>query len=58
MPILLLIILVILIAQIGFWKTFSAIPGAFAMIVLLVGLAVAALVLVGLLSVRRFGRRP
>lgn len=40
MPIILFVILVILIAQLGFWDTFSAVLGALAMIVLFVALAV------------------
>jgi hypothetical protein len=57
MPILLFVILVILIAQIGFWDTFTAILGGVAMIVLFVLLALALVVLAGLLLVRRLRRR-
>ena len=57
MPILVFLILVILIAQIGFWDTFSAILGGVAMLVLFVLLAVALVVLAGLLLVRRLRRR-
>ncbi|HEX6114349.1 MAG TPA: hypothetical protein VFZ10_18780 [Geminicoccaceae bacterium] len=57
MPILLFIILVILIAQIGFWDTFAAILGGVAMLVLFVLLAIALVVLAGILAVRRW-RRP
>ena len=57
MPILVFIILVILIAQIGFWDTFTAILGGVAMIVLFVLLAIALAVLAGLLLVRRLRRR-
>lgn len=53
MPILVFIILVILIAQIGFWDTFTAILGGVAMIVLFVLLAIALVVLAGILLVRR-----
>jgi len=53
MPILVFIILVILIAQIGFWDTFTAILGGVAMIVLFVLLAIALVVLAGLLLIRR-----
>ena len=52
MPILFFILLVILIAQIGFWNTFGAILGAAAMMVLFVLLAVA-VVVVGLLAFAR-----
>ena len=57
MPILVFIILVILIAQLGFWDTFTAILGGVAMIVLFVLLAIALVVLAGLLLVRRLRRR-
>lgn len=54
MPIVLFIVLVILIAQIGFWDTFAAILGGVAMLVLFVLLAIALLVLAGILLVRRW----
>jgi hypothetical protein len=57
MPILLFIILVVLIAQVGFWDTFAAILGGVAMLVVFVLLAVALVVLAGILLVRRL-RRP
>ena len=57
MPVLLFIVLVILIAQVGFWDTFAAILGGVAMLVLFVLLAIALLVLAGILLVRRW-RRP
>jgi hypothetical protein len=53
MPILAFIILVILIAQLGFWKTFAAILGGAAMIVLFVILAILFLALAGTLIIRR-----
>ena len=53
MPILLFVILVILIAQVGFWDTFTAILGGALMIVLFVLLAIALVVLAGVLLVRR-----
>jgi hypothetical protein len=53
MPILIFLVLVILIAQVGFWDTFSAILGGVAMIVLLVVLAIALVVLAGALLLRR-----
>lgn len=52
MPILFFILLVILIAQIGFWETLGAVLGAVAMVVLFVILAVA-VVVVGLLAFAR-----
>ena len=57
MPVLLFIVLVILIAQVGFWDTFAAILGGVAMLVLFVLLAIALVVLAGILLVRRW-RRP
>jgi hypothetical protein len=53
MPIIAFIILVILIAQLGFWKTFAAIIGGVAMIVLFVILAIVFLALAGTLLIRR-----
>jgi hypothetical protein len=53
MPILAFIILVILIAQLGFWKTFAAILGGAAMIVLFIILALFFLALAGTLIIRR-----
>jgi hypothetical protein len=53
MPILIFLVLVILIAQVGFWDTFSAILGGVAMIVLFVLLAIALVVLAGVLLIRR-----
>jgi hypothetical protein len=56
MPLLFFLILVILIAQLGFWETFSAIVGGVAMIVLFVVLAIALVALASLLLVRRLRR--
>jgi hypothetical protein len=53
MPILVFVILVILIAQLGFWDTLAAVLGAGVMFILLVLLAAALLVLVGMLLMRR-----
>jgi hypothetical protein len=53
MPILIFLVLVILIAQVGFWDTFSAILGGVAMIVLFVLLAIALVALAGVLLIRR-----
>lgn len=50
------LILVILIAQIGFWDTFAAILGGMAMVVLFVLLAVAFVALVGIGIIRRLRR--
>ena len=48
MPLIIFILIVVLIAQVGFWHTLGAVIGAFAMIVLLFVLAVAVLVLAGM----------
>ena len=56
MPIVLFVILVILIAQIGFWDTFAAILGGAAMRVLFVLLALALVALAGGLLLRRLRR--
>jgi hypothetical protein len=53
MPLLLFVILVILIAQLGFWDTFSAILGGVLMIFLFILLAAALVVVGGLLLFRR-----
>ena len=52
MPILFFILLIILIAQIGFWKTLGAVLGAAVMMVLFVILGIAVIV-VGLLAFAR-----
>jgi hypothetical protein len=52
MPILFFILLIILIAQIGFWKTLGAVLGAAVMVVLFAALAIAVIV-VGLLAFAR-----
>jgi len=56
MPLVIFLIVVILIAQIGFWDTLSAILGGVAMIVLLVLLLAGLVALGGLLAVRRLRR--
>ena len=56
MPVILFVILVILIAQIGFWDTFAAILGGAAMLVLFVLLALALVALAGGLLLRRLRR--
>jgi len=53
MPILIILLLAILVAQIGFWKTFTAVLGAIGVIALTVLLAVAIVVLTALYLVRR-----
>jgi hypothetical protein len=56
MPLILFVILVILIAQIGFWDTLSAILGGVLMIVLLILLLAGLVALGALLAVRRLRR--
>ncbi|MCT8971676.1 hypothetical protein [Microbaculum marinisediminis] len=53
MPILLILLLALIIAQVGFWKTLGSILGAIAMIGLLVVLVVLALAVLGLIIARR-----
>ena len=57
MPILLILILAVIIAQVGFWKTLGAILGAVAMVVLLIFLAIVAMALIAALMMRRAGRQ-
>jgi len=57
MPILLILILAIIIAQVGFWKTLGSILGAIVMIVLLVVLVGLALGVIGMIVTRRTRRR-
>jgi membrane protein YdbS with pleckstrin-like domain len=54
MPILLIILVAILIAQIGFWDTLGALLGAVAAIALFFIVLVAALVIAAYLAYRRF----
>lgn len=56
MPLVLFVLIVVLIAHIGFWDTLAAILGAAAMIALLVLLALAALALAAALVLRRLRR--
>jgi uncharacterized membrane protein YkvI len=53
MPIIIIVLLAILVAQVGFWDTFSAVLGAIGVIVLIVLLAAAIVVLTVLYLVRR-----
>lgn len=53
MPILIIVLLAILVAQVGFWKTFAAVLGAIGVIVLAVLLAVAIVILTALYFMRR-----
>ena len=56
MRILLFILLVLLIAQIGFWNTLAAIVGAVAMLFLLVFLAIPLLIVGGVLLIAASAR--
>ncbi|ASY64492.1 hypothetical protein SJ05684_c30680 [Sinorhizobium sojae CCBAU 05684] len=58
MPLLLVLLVVLLIAQIGFWDTLGALLGAAAMIVLFILIAVTAVAVAGYVVLRRFRRRP
>ncbi|SDB03094.1 hypothetical protein [Bauldia litoralis] len=53
MPVLFFILLIILIATVGFWKTLGAIVGAVAMVVLLVILIAAVAAIGGIIAVKR-----
>jgi|OM-RGC.v1.034874500 hypothetical protein len=57
MPLLLIVLIAILIAQIGFWDTFGALLGAAAMLVLFVVVAIVAAGVAGYIFVRRTRRR-
>ena len=57
MPIIFIILLAVLIAQVGFWDTLGAVVGAAAMLVLFVVLSVALAVAGGYLLVRYARRR-
>jgi hypothetical protein len=56
MPLLILLVLIIMIAQLGFWDTFQAILGGVAMIILFILLAIALVALAIALAVRRMRR--
>ena len=57
MPLLLIVLLAILVAQIGFWNTLGAVLGAIGVIVLFVLIVLVTLVVVAALAFRRMGRR-
>ena len=59
MPILIILLLAVLIAQVGFWNTLTAVLGGIAMVILLIAVAVALVLALGYLLKRRlFGERP
>jgi membrane protein YdbS with pleckstrin-like domain len=57
MPLLLFLLLVLLIAQIGFWDTLDALLGAAAMVILFILLAVAAVGVASYVVLSRVRRR-
>jgi hypothetical protein len=57
MPLLLIVVLAILIAQIGFWDTIGAVLGAVAALVLFLVLMAAALAIAAYILLRRIRRR-
>ena len=57
MPILLIILLAIVIAQIGFWKTLTAVLGAVAMLALFIFLLLVFVGLAGYVLLRRVWRQ-
>ena len=56
MPILLIVLVAILIAQIGFWDTLGALLGAVFAIVLFFVVLIAAVIVAGYLAYRRLSR--
>ncbi|SFZ86342.1 hypothetical protein SAMN02983003_3522 [Devosia enhydra] len=54
MPIIFIILLAILIGQVGFWDAMGSVLGAFAMVALFFIVLIAAIVIGGLMLVRRF----
>ncbi len=56
MPLIFFILLVLLIAQIGFWHTLAAIVGAVVMFVILIPLLIVVSVLGGILLLATFAR--
>ena len=57
MPLILILLLVLLIAQIGFWDALGAVLGAAAMIVLFILLAAGAVAIAGYVLYRRVQQR-
>jgi hypothetical protein len=56
-PILLILLIAILIAQIGFWDTLGAILGAIGVLILFILILAAAVALAGYMAYRRVRRR-
>ena len=57
MPVLLILLLAFLVAQFGFWDTFTGILGGIGIIILVVLTGAALLAVMGVLALRRLGRR-
>jgi NADH:ubiquinone oxidoreductase subunit K len=57
MPLLLILLLAILIAQIGFWDTLGAVLGAIGVIILFLLIAAAAVAVAVYIAMQRFRRR-
>ena len=57
MPILILILLIVLVAQIGFWDTLGSVLGAIGVIILMLLIVAALIACVILYAVGRFRRR-
>ncbi len=57
MPIIVILLIALLVAQIGFWNTLGAIFGAIGVIILAILILIALFVAIGLMMVRRASRR-
>ncbi len=57
MPFLVFLLIIVLVAQIGFWNTLAAIFGAIGVIILAIVIVIAIVVFAGLSLMRRAGRR-
>ncbi len=57
MPILVILLIALLVAQIGFWNTLGAIFGAIGVIILAILIVIALIVAIGLMMMRRASRR-
>lgn len=57
MPIILIVLLALIIAQVGFWDTLGALFGAVVMIILFLLLVAAVFAVAGYVLVRRYRRR-
>lgn len=57
MPLLLILLLAFLVAQFGFWDTFAGVLGGIGIIILVVLTGMALLAVMGVLALKRLGRR-